>query len=270
MADPSDETHHPDTTLRIGGWLPAPREAGPPSPYPSIEPRDGRPGAGPPPGPERSVPAAHQPAPRPGGPKRSLLLGCAVVGALATLAVASSPIWTAPPRPEEGPAAAAPTIPLDQADDTPSATQPTATFSRAPVSLSTRASLRSPTPAASPTDRPRTPTGGTTTSSRPSTTPRAQPRSDELPPLPASQERSLRSSGGGAETFVDFVNDRDGQVVVYWLDYHGQRRRYAVLEPGRSYRQQTYVGHPWVVTDAGGRALACFLPAPETRKAVAR
>ncbi|MGK5441793.1 hypothetical protein ACSNN7_08215 [Micromonospora sp. URMC 105] len=269
MAEPSDdETHHPDTTLRIGGWLPAPREAGRPLPYPSIEPGDARPGAGPPPGPERPVPATPKPAARASGPRRSLLMGCAVVAALATLAVAS--IWTAPPRPEEGPAAAAPIAPIDRVDETTPAIQPTATFSRAPVSLSTRASLRSPTPAASPTNRPRTPTGGTTSRPRPSTTPPAPPRSDELTPLPASQEHSLRSSGGGAETFVDFVNDRDGHVVVYWLDHHGQRRRYAVLEAGRSYRQQTYVGHPWVVTDGGGRALACFLPAPETRKAVAR
>ncbi|PZF84527.1 hypothetical protein C1I99_30325 [Micromonospora deserti] len=100
--------------------------------------------------------------------------------------------------------------------------------------------------------------------------PQEQPRSDELPPLPPERESSLRSRGGGSETFVDFVNARSSQVHIYWLDYHGQRRPYGVLAPGTSYRQHTYVGHPWVVTDSGGRALACFLPAPETRKAVIR
>ncbi|WP_446212346.1 VHL beta domain-containing protein [Micromonospora sp. IBSANI012] len=270
MADPSDETHRPDASLRIGGWLPEPRRVGGLPPYPSIAPGDARRrGGDPAPGPAR--PVAHGPSPRAGGPGRALVLGCAVVGALATLAVASWPIWTAPPRPEEGPPVAAPATRLDQAVvPEPASGQPTVSFSPAPVSLSTRASVRSPSPAASPTDRPPHPAGGTTTRPRPSTTPPGQPRSDELPPLPPSREPSLRSSGGGAETFVDFVNRRDSEVVVHWLDYDGQRRRYAVLDPGRSYRQQTYLGHPWVVTDAGGRGLVCFLPAPDVSRAVIR
>ncbi|TWG22203.1 von Hippel-Lindau disease tumor suppressor protein [Micromonospora palomenae] len=270
MADPSDETHRPDAPLRIGGWLPEPRRVGGLPPYPSIAPGEARCRAGDPvPGP--APPVAQEPSPRVGGPGRALVLGCAVVGALATLAVASWPIWTAPPRPEEGPPAAAPATGLDQAAvPEPVSGQPTVSFSPAPVSLSTRASVRSPRPTASPTDRPRKPAGGTTTRPRPSTTPPGQPRSDELPPLPPSREPSLRSSGGGAETFVDFVNRRDSEVVVHWLDYDGQRRRYAVLEPGRSYRQQTYLGHPWVVTDAGGHGLVCFLPAPDVSRAVIR
>ncbi|MBM0257554.1 hypothetical protein [Micromonospora sp. 4G55] len=102
MADPSDETHRPDATMRIGGWLPEPRRAGGLPPYPSIPPGDARRRAGDSrAGPAR--PVAHGPSPRAGGPGRALMLGCAVVGAFATLAVASWPIWTAPPRPEEGP-----------------------------------------------------------------------------------------------------------------------------------------------------------------------
>ena len=92
----------------------------------------------------------------------------------------------------------------------------------------------------------------------------------ELTPLPASRESTLRSSGGGPETFVDFVNARTAPVVVNWLDYDGRRQRYAVLQPGQSYRQQTYVGHPWVVTDEQGRGLVCFEPAGQTLRAVIR
>ncbi|WP_406038744.1 hypothetical protein OG799_26645 [Micromonospora sp. NBC_00898] len=46
--------------------------------------------------------------------------------------------------------------------------------------------------------------------------------------------------------------------------------QYAVLQPGQSYRQQTYVGHPWVVTDAQGTGLVCFLSANQTLRAVVR
>ncbi|PWU61729.1 hypothetical protein DLE60_04130 [Micromonospora globispora] len=69
---------------------------------------------------------------------------------------------------------------------------------------------------------------------------------------------------------MDFVNARSETVVVHWLDYGGQRQQYAILQPGQWYRQQTYVGHPWVVTNAQGVGLVCFLPAYETLRAVVR
>ncbi|PZG11536.1 hypothetical protein C1I95_27100 [Micromonospora craterilacus] len=75
---------------------------------------------------------------------------------------------------------------------------------------------------------------------------------------------------GGAETSVEFVNLRSRPVIVYWLDHHGRRRHYAVLQPSASYRQHTYVGHPWLVTDRRGRALVCFEPTPTPARAVIR
>ncbi|TDC79252.1 hypothetical protein E1193_19295 [Micromonospora sp. KC606] len=85
-----------------------------------------------------------------------------------------------------------------------------------------------------------------------------------------SKESSLRSSSGGSSTYVEFVNSSQIPVAVFWLDHSGRRQWYKTLWPGQSYRQQTFVGHPWVVTDRSGRALACFLPAREASKAVIR
>ncbi|WP_165439829.1 hypothetical protein [Micromonospora kangleipakensis] len=108
---------------------------------------------------------------------------------------------------------------------------PTTAFSPAPVSLSTRASM--PTRPPKPTPRP-TPTGKPKPSrSSPKPQP-TQPRPREVMPLPPSREPSLRSAGGGSEAFVDFANTRPEPVVVFWLDYDGQRQQYAVLQSGQS------------------------------------
>ncbi|MEU1602351.1 hypothetical protein [Micromonospora matsumotoense] len=279
MADSPDET---PPTLRIGGWLPAPRHHQTLPPY--LVPPAGRhlidasptgSPTGPLPSPVHAVESA--------GIGRTLLLAGVAFGLVTSLVLALSPLWSGPRRDD----AALPMTPSWIADrpDLAAVESPTpvAEYSPAPASLATRAAA----PVAAPPALPRQPATGTTsrpaatttpprpapttTPPRPTTKPPTnQPGPGELTPLPASQERSLRSSANGPSTYVEFVNARSSQVVVYWLDYQGQRRQYKVLDAGRSYRQQTYLGHPWVVTDRHGRALACFLPARTTMKAVAR
>ncbi|MEV4844229.1 hypothetical protein AB0K20_13560 [Micromonospora matsumotoense] len=279
MADSPDET---PPTLRIGGWLPAPRHHQTLPPY--LVPPAGRhlidaSPAGSPTGPLPSPVHAVEPA----GIGRTLLLAGVAFSLVTSLVLALSPLWSGPRRND----AALPMTPSWIADrpDLAAVESPTpvAEHSPAPASLATRAAA----PVAAPPAPPRQPATGTTsrpaatttpprpapttTPPRPTTKPPTnQPGPGELTPLPASQERSLRSSSNGPSTYVEFVNARSSQVIVYWLDYQGQRRQYKVLDAGRSYRQQTYLGHPWVVTDRHGRALACFLPARTTMKAVAR
>lgn len=89
---------------------------------------------------------------------------------------------------------------------------------------------------------------------------RSAPRPAGLTPLSPSRERDLRSVRSDRATAIDFVNTRRQRVVVHWLDYHGRRVQYRVLGPGDSYRQPTYVTHPWVITGGDGRALVIFLP----------
>ncbi|WP_431878674.1 hypothetical protein [Micromonospora marina] len=142
--------------------------------------------------------------------------------------------------------------------------------SYAPPSVSFSGRAVAPTRTTAPTRR-------AAPSSRPAspkpTPPRPRPPvagPGELAALPAAHEAGLRSHGGGPSTFVDFVNARESTVVVHWINYDGRRQQYAVLRPGQSYRQQTYVGHPWVVADERGRGLACFEPDRQTLRAVIR
>ena len=70
------------------------------------------------------------------------------------------------------------------------------------------------------------------------------------------------STRTGPATEITFVNRSHGTALVYWMDFEGQRRSYAKLQPGGRHTQSTYAGHVWVVTDADDRVLTSF-EAPE-------
>lgn len=59
----------------------------------------------------------------------------------------------------------------------------------------------------------------------------------------ARPERSIHSN---TSTEIHFTNMSRYSVQVLWLDYQGEPVLYNILGPGSSYRQQTYVTHPWV------------------------
>jgi C-terminal processing protease CtpA/Prc len=76
----------------------------------------------------------------------------------------------------------------------------------------------------------------------------------------AEQERLAHSQASQIQTAITFSNG-SGQVrKVYWLDYNGERVLYRELQPGESYEQQTYLTHPWLITDAQGNGLAVYYP----------
>ena len=169
------------------------------------------------------------------------------VGLIVVVVVAALTYFSTFRHPEPAPPTAEGVVGLDSPEAAEPELTPTPFFSPAPVILSARASM--PSRAPSPTHRP---THTSTPSPRPtasasSPTPRPTlPRPGELMPLSPSQESGLRSSGGGPETFVDFVNARSETVVVYWLDYWGQRQLYAVLPPvSGTGSRPTWAIHGW-------------------------
>lgn len=76
------------------------------------------------------------------------------------------------------------------------------------------------------------------------------------------QEAGRRSQVSTTSTAIQFVNNTTGAIRTYWLDFQGQRKFYAELQPGQSVRQQTYLTHPWVITDGGDNCLRFLMPAP--------
>ena len=74
---------------------------------------------------------------------------------------------------------------------------------------------------------------------------------------------------GGAHTSrtrapinVMIANRSAGVIRVYWLDPRGARILYNTLSPGASYVQQTFVGHPWVVTNMQEDCIRIYYPQP--------
>jgi hypothetical protein len=82
----------------------------------------------------------------------------------------------------------------------------------------------------------------------------------ELQSFDCSAEAKLKSINGDTPTSVDFVNQTADEVDVYWLDYSGKRVLYNKVPSGYHYVQQTYLTHPWVVTNSAGTCLAIFQP----------
>jgi hypothetical protein len=84
-------------------------------------------------------------------------------------------------------------------------------------------------------------------------------------------EESLRSLEGTSATSVTFVNASSVPVRTYWLNYQGKRVFYSEIAPGRNFVQQTYVTHPWVITNnRAGDCVAIFQPTPEPGVALIR
>jgi hypothetical protein len=77
----------------------------------------------------------------------------------------------------------------------------------------------------------------------------------------ASDATKLISQSGGRSTNVVFINNLDVVATIYWINYDGGRQHYMTLSPGQSYKQHTYVDHPWLVC-AGSEQLpiAVFHP----------
>jgi len=84
--------------------------------------------------------------------------------------------------------------------------------------------------------------------------------------LKCTKERDARSTEAKAATTIMFENNRASPVHLYWLDYGGQRKPYGEIAPGCQRVQQTFVTHPWIVTDETGRCLAVYLPEPTQRR----
>jgi hypothetical protein len=80
-----------------------------------------------------------------------------------------------------------------------------------------------------------------------------------------AEEKGVKSLNGDVEATIKFVNKSGKTVKVYWLDYDGDRKLYETLKDGESYEQQTYLTHPWVITDENDDAWYVYFPDAQPR-----
>lgn len=72
---------------------------------------------------------------------------------------------------------------------------------------------------------------------------------------------SVRSLNSAQPTNIQFVNSSGRPLKIYWLDYKGQRKFYKDLNVGQSYRQKTYMTHPWIAVDGRGNCMGTVMQA---------
>ena len=69
---------------------------------------------------------------------------------------------------------------------------------------------------------------------------------------------NLRSTGGGAETEIIFVNCTGSEIAYYWVDRDGVERYYGRIAPKSDAIQHSFEGHIWVAKNSADVNLSVF------------
>lgn len=80
-----------------------------------------------------------------------------------------------------------------------------------------------------------------------------------------AEEQGLKSYDSGIKTLLTLVNKTRQPVKLFWVNFAGKREAYPTLAPGERYDSNTFIGHPWLVTDAKDNAWAIYLPDAQAR-----
>ena len=80
-----------------------------------------------------------------------------------------------------------------------------------------------------------------------------------------SEEQSLKSSAGTTPIRLLLFNGTGADIHLFELDLKGKRPRRVTIGDERSASILTYVGRPWIITDAAGKCLEIVWPGQRTR-----
>ncbi|HUU26163.1 MAG TPA: hypothetical protein VMW68_11455 [Methyloceanibacter sp.] len=116
---------------------------------------------------------------------------------------------------------------------------------------------------AAPSPPPPTPAQQTPPPPAPSPKPKA---AAGLGPDPSCQDLfKVKSQGSNAKAKITFINKSGAYRSIMWLDFSGQPKDYANLQAGEKLTLDTFMTHPWMVTDGPGNCIEIFIPHAGTR-----
>jgi dipeptidyl aminopeptidase/acylaminoacyl peptidase len=69
---------------------------------------------------------------------------------------------------------------------------------------------------------------------------------------------ALRSIDGGPSTKIEIQNRTKSPFQIFWVNSAGSQRKYADVQPGKSFFQNTYFGHSWLLKSETGKPLGSF------------
>lgn len=81
-----------------------------------------------------------------------------------------------------------------------------------------------------------------------------------LEPLECWDEGDLLSENSDQGVTITWINTSGEVRRTYWLNYQGQRQYYGELQPDAQAMQQTFAGHPWVITDTDDNCVEIYVP----------
>ena len=79
---------------------------------------------------------------------------------------------------------------------------------------------------------------------------------------------NLKSTGGGSETTIVFVNLTGVKLNYYWINYEGNEQFFGEIAANALGTQSTYAGHVWLVKDRNEKNLAVFSAVEKTGRAI--
>ncbi len=68
----------------------------------------------------------------------------------------------------------------------------------------------------------------------------------------------LVSNSGGEKFVLEFVNTRNSTLNIYWINYEGIEELKGLVSSGKTWSQNTYISHPWVVRDSSGLCISAY------------
>ncbi|MGR3709469.1 MAG: VHL beta domain-containing protein [Alterinioella nitratireducens] len=72
--------------------------------------------------------------------------------------------------------------------------------------------------------------------------------------------QGMASLNGEVGQRITFTNGTDGSRGLIWMDYTGSPVEIGSLNPGEAITIDTYLTHPWMITDGPGNCLEAMLP----------
>lgn len=78
--------------------------------------------------------------------------------------------------------------------------------------------------------------------------------------LSCSAESSLRSRNSNHPMTITFVNSSGAYRALVWIDFQGNKKDYGGMNSGGRKTINTFLTHPWMITDGPGNCIYVFTP----------
>jgi uncharacterized protein (TIGR03067 family) len=81
----------------------------------------------------------------------------------------------------------------------------------------------------------------------------------------SAEEKGIKSSNANFKTLIRFLNLSKQPIKVYWLNYEGDRRLEGTVQDGDSMVEETFLTHPFLVTDEKDKPWYVYFPDAQPR-----